>query len=81
MEAFQVIKPQKLHFGRQKRLHQNLGNFGFHPLPPDQNVLIFNYKKLGFQVDPLPPFRSMSLNILSFFATASHTVIIDFSFK
>ena len=39
----------------------------FHPLPPDQNVLILNYKKLGFQVDPLPPFRTMSLNILFFF--------------
>ena len=49
----------KLHFGQQKRLHQNLGHFVFHPLPPDQNVLIFNYKK-SFQVDPLPPFRTMS---------------------
>ena len=57
----------KLHFWHQKRLLQNLGHFGFHPLPPDQNVLILNYKKLGFQVDPLPPFRPMSLNILFFF--------------
>ena len=66
----------KLQFGHQKRLHQNLGHSCFHPLPPDQNVLIFNYKKLGFQLDPLPPFRTMSLNILFFFETfpnAMHT--------
>ena len=61
----------KLHFWHQKRLLQNLGHFGFHPLPPDQNVLILNYKKLGFQVDPLPPFRPMSLNILFFLLTPS----------
>ena len=38
----------KIAFWTPKRLHQNLGHFGLHPLPPDQNVLIFNYKKIRF---------------------------------
>ena len=46
----------KLHFWHQKRLLQNLGHFGFHPLPPDQNVLILNYKKIRFSSWPPPSF-------------------------
>ena len=46
----------KLHFWHQKRLHQKLGYFCFDPLPPDQNVLIFNYKKIRFSSWPPPSF-------------------------
>ena len=43
----------------QLKLGQKLGHFGSDPLPPDQNVLIFNQKIIRF--DPLPPLKTMTL--------------------
>ena len=72
----------KIAFLTPKKVAPKFRTLSFHPFPPDQNVLIFNYKKIGFQVDPLLPFRTMSLNILFFLEPSlmvnwSSTPVVD----
>ena len=53
--------------GHLLKLGKKLEHFGSNPLPPDKNFLIYNYEKLGFQIDPLPPYLSPMSLIFSFF--------------